>query len=208
VVPVLPAPDGRAGDSARVVGPVQRARDHDQRAGSAVVTRPEGGVQVREATYDDWSVIWPFFRRIVADGETYAFPEDLTEETGRAWWMEQPPGRTFVAVDADGTVLGSAKSGPNRPARGSHVSTASFMVDPDHGGRGVGRLLAEHVLRWAGEQGYASMQFNAVVETNTRAVELWRSVGFEVIGTVPEAFDSATHGRVGLHVMWRRLVQP
>jgi GNAT superfamily N-acetyltransferase len=209
VVPVLPAADGRAGDAAGVVGPVQRARDHDQRGtGGALVTGPEAGLRVRPATYDDWSVIWPFFRRIVADGETYAFPEDLTEETGRSWWMEQPPGRTFVAVDAEGTVLGSAKSGPNRPGRGSHVSTASFMVHPDHGGRGVGRLLAEHVLRWATEQGYASMQFNAVVETNTRAVALWRSLGFEVIGTVPEAFDSATHGRVGLHVMWRRLTPP
>jgi GNAT superfamily N-acetyltransferase len=209
VVRRLPAPDGGAGDAARVVGPVQRARDHDQRGtGGPLVTGREAVVRVREATYHDWSVIWPFFRRIVADGETYAFPEDLTEETGRPWWMEQPPGRTFVAVDADGTVLGSAKSGPNRPGRGSHVSTASFMVDPDHGGRGVGRVLAEHVLRWAGEQGFASMQFNAVVETNTRAVALWRSLGFEVIGTVPDAFDSAAHGRVGLHVMWRRLTPP
>jgi len=206
VVPVLPAPDGRAGHTTRVVGPVQRARHHDQRdAGDPVVTGPATGVRVREATYDDWALIWPFFRRIVADGETYAFPEDLTEETGRAWWMEQPPGQTFVAVDSDGTVLGSAKSGPNRPGRGSHVSTASFMVDPEHGARGVGRLLADHVLRWATGQGYASMQFNAVVETNTRAVALWRGVGFEVVGTVPEAFDSAAHGRVGLHVMWRRL---
>ena len=88
MVPVLPAPDGRPGDAARVVGQVQRARDHDQRAGSAVVTRPDDGVQVREATYDDWSVIWPFFRRIVADGETYAFVAGFAEvevdvETGK-----------------------------------------------------------------------------------------------------------------------------
>jgi L-amino acid N-acyltransferase YncA len=172
------------------------------------VTGHEAGVRVRAATYDDWSLIWPFFRQIVADGETYAFPEDLTEESGRGWWMEHPPGQTVVAVDGDGAVLGSAKAGPNRPGRGSHVATASFMVDPRHGGRGVGRLLAEHVMRWATEQGYAAMQFNAVVETNTRAVALWRGVGFEVLGTVPEAFDSATHGRVGLHVMWRRLAQP
>jgi ribosomal protein S18 acetylase RimI-like enzyme len=49
------------------------------------------------------------------------------------------------------------------------------------------------------------MQFNAVVETNAPAVALWRSLGFRVIGTVPEAFDSRTHGLVGLHVMWRPL---
>ena len=161
-------------------------------------------MRIRAASADDWPRIWPFFREIVAAGETYAFPEDLTLETGRAWWMESPPGQTFVAVDGE-VVLGSAKSGPNRPGRGSHVSTASFMVDPAASGRGVGRALAEHVLAWAKEQGYRSMQFNAVVETNTAAVALWKSLGFEVIGTVPQAFRSATHGDVGLHVMYRDL---
>src|SRR3954447_4484134 len=161
-------------------------------------------MEIRPATDDDWPNIWPFFARIVADGETYAYPPDLTQETARAWWMERSPARTFVAVDGE-VVLGSAKCGPNRPGRGSHVSTASFMVDPDHGGRGVGRALGEHVLAWAKAEGYRSMQFNAVVESNAAAVRLWRSLGFEIVGTVPEAFDSARHGLVGLHVMYRPL---
>ena len=110
-----------------------------------------------------------------------------------------------MAVSDDGAVLGSAKAGPNRPARGSHVATASFMVSAAARGHGVGRTLGEWVLAWAREQGYAAMQFNAVVETNTAAVRLWRDLGFEVVGTVPEAFESATHGRVGLHVMHRHL---
>jgi ribosomal protein S18 acetylase RimI-like enzyme len=49
------------------------------------------------------------------------------------------------------------------------------------------------------------MQFNAVVETNGPAVRLWQSLGFQIIGTVPEAFDHSKHGLVGLHVMFRRL---
>ena len=111
----------------------------------------------------------------------------------------------MVAVSDDGSLLGSAKAGPNRPSRGSHVATASFMVSSAARGQGVGRALVEWVLAWAREQGYAAMQFNAVVETNTAAVRLWRDLGFEVVGTVPEAFDSAAHGRVGLHVMHRFL---
>lgn len=136
-------------------------------------------------------------------GETYAYPDDLTPESARSWWMEDAPGRTVVAVDGE-TVLGSAKMGSNRPGRGAHVSTASFMVDPAHRGRGVGRALGRYTVEWAQAAGYRGMQFNAVVETNA-AVALWQSLGFEIIGTVPEAFDHPTHGLVGLHVMYRGL---
>ena len=161
---------------------------------------------IRTASLADWPRIWPFFDRIVTAGETYAFPQDLTEQTARPWWLEPPPGHVVVAVEeATGAVLGSAKAGPNRPGRGSHVATASFMVAPEHSGRGVGRALATYVLGWAREQGYYAMQFNAVVETNTAAVALWQALGFEILTTVPEAFDHARFGRVGLHVMYQRL---
>jgi len=169
---------------------------------------------IRTATDEDWPRIWPFFSAIVAAGETYAYPDGLTLETARTWWMEPPPGRTVVAVDdpsgdgpagSGGAVLGSAKMGPNRPGSGGHIATASFMVDPAYGGRGVGRALGEHVLDWARSAGYHGMQFNAVVETNTTAVKLWRSLGFEILAIVPEAFDHRRHGLVGLHVMHRRL---
>ncbi len=160
--------------------------------------------RIRLATDADWPWIWPFFAEIVAAGESYAFPEDLTLESGRGWWMEQSPGRTVVLED-NGRILGSAKMGPNRPGRGDHVGTASFMVDPRASGRGVGGALASYVVAWHRDHGYAGIQFNAVVETNTAAVHLWESLGFEVVGTVPGAFRSATHGRVGLHVMYLAL---
>jgi L-amino acid N-acyltransferase YncA len=162
-------------------------------------------VDIRPAAAEDWPRIWPFFDEIVRAGETYAFPLDLTEQTAAPWWMEQPPGQTVVAVDAHGTVLGSAKWGPNRPGRGAHVATASFMVDPAAHGRGIGRALGTYVVAAARAAGYRGMQFNAVVETNTAAVALWQALGFRIVGTVPEAFDSRTHGLVGLHVMYLAL---
>lgn len=161
-------------------------------------------MEIREAETQDWPAIWPIFAAVVAAGDSYAFPDPVGSAEAQALWMERPPGRTVVAV-ADGVVVGTAKMGPNRPGRGAHVATASFMVDPRVQSRGVGRALGEHVLQWAQAAGYRSMQFNAVVETNTAAVRLWRSLGFEVIGTVPEAFDHARDGLVGLHVMYRRL---
>jgi len=160
---------------------------------------------IREATHGDWPAIWPFLHRIVAAGETYTVDPDISEERARAMWMLEPPGRTVVAVDPDGNVAGTAKMNPNHSGPAAHISSASFMVAPEHSGRGVGRALAEHVVEWARAQGYRAMQFNAVVETNTRAVALWRSLGFEVLGTLPEGFLHPVHGYVGLHIMHRRL---
>ncbi|MEU4779451.1 GNAT family N-acetyltransferase [Micromonospora sp. NPDC023633] len=159
---------------------------------------------IRVATEQDWTDIYPFYAAIMAEGKAYPYPPDQSLEEARPWWMEQPPGRTVVAVDGD-VVIGSAKMGPNRPGRGSHVATASFLVDPAHQGRGVGRALGRYTLDWCRAEGFHGIQFNAVVESNHPAVHLWRSLGFDVIGTVPEAFDHPQDGLVGLHVMYQRL---
>ena len=162
-------------------------------------------VHVRDATSEDWPSIWPFLHEIVAAGETYAYDRDLTEDRARRLWMVGPPGRTVVAIDDDGAVVGTANMYANRPGPGAHVASASFMVDPARAGRGTGRGLGEAMLQWARDRGFRAVQFNAVVETNERAVRLWQSLGFAVIGTVPEAFAHPTRGYVGLHVMHRFL---
>jgi L-amino acid N-acyltransferase YncA len=158
-------------------------------------------VTIRPASDADWPAIWPIFRETVAAGETYAYPEDLTSEQARELWLEPPPGHAVV-LEEDGVLLGTAKMGPNRPGRGDHVGTASFMVAPGARGRGVGRRLGEYVVAWHRDAGFRGIQFNAVVETNLAAVRLWQSLGFEIVGTVPGAFRSASSGYVGLHVMW------
>ena len=159
-------------------------------------------MEIRDATAEDWPAIWPFFSAIVTAGETYAYDPEMTEEQGRRAWMPAPPARTSAAVE-DGRVIGSASMYANRPGPGAHVASASFMVDPGWSGRGAGRALGEDMIGWARNQGFRAIQFNAVVATNTRAVGLWGSLGFQIIGTVPEAFAHPRHGYVGLHVMHR-----
>jgi L-amino acid N-acyltransferase YncA len=161
-------------------------------------------MEIREATPQDWPRIYPFWSRIVEAGETYVYPLGLGPDEAREIWMESPPGVTVVAVEGD-EIIGSAKMGPNRPGRGAHVATGSFMVDPERKGRGVGRALATYVVERARSEGYHSMQFNAVVESNHAAVHLWQALGFKIIGTVPEAFDHRTNGLVGLHIMVKKL---
>jgi GNAT superfamily N-acetyltransferase len=160
---------------------------------------------IRDARPEDWAAIWSFMRPIVAAGETFTWDRDITEEWARSMWLENRHGRAFVAVDDEGDVMGTAEIHRNQGGPGAHVANAGFMVDPAYSGRGVGRALCEHALDEARSDGYRSMQFNAVVETNVRAVKLWQSLGFDILTTVPEAFHHPTLGYVGLHVMFRHL---
>ncbi|MER5391329.1 GNAT family N-acetyltransferase [Saccharopolyspora sp. NPDC002686] len=159
---------------------------------------------IRDARPDDWPAIWPFMRDIAAAGETFSWDRGISEESAWERWFPGLPGRTVVAVEG-GSVLGTAVSGPNHEGPAAHVATASFMVDPAHAGRGAGRALGRHVLDQARADGFRAMQFNAVVETNTRAVGLWRSLGMEIVGTLPQAFHHPVHGYVGLLVMYQLL---
>ena len=53
--------------------------------------------------------------------------------------------------------------------------------------------------------GFDAMQFNAVVATNDRAIRLWESLGFDVVGTVPDAFRHRREGLTPIHIMYRVL---
>jgi GNAT superfamily N-acetyltransferase len=161
-------------------------------------------MQVRAFVATDWPQVWPIVCEVVRAADTFAYDPAMTEAQARAVWLEAPPGQTVVAVDGD-RVLGTAKMGPNRPGPGSHVATASFMVASDARGRGVATALCRFALDWAREQGYAGMQFNAVAESNRAAVEIYKRLGFQIVGTVPGAFAHPTRGRVGLHIMYRAL---
>jgi GNAT superfamily N-acetyltransferase len=166
-----------------------------------------GGAQamrIREFVESDWPKVWPIVRDIVRAADTFAYDPAMTEAEARAIWIESPPGLTVVMIEGE-RILGSAKMGPNRPGPGSHVATASFMVAAEARGRSVGTALCHYALDWARENGYAGMQFNAVAESNSAAIEIYRRLGFTIVGTVPGAFAHPTLGRIGLHVMYRAL---
>ncbi|MEU7781256.1 GNAT family N-acetyltransferase [Micromonospora parva] len=157
---------------------------------------------IREFVDQDWSQVWPIIEEVIRAQETFPYDPTMTADQSYGMWVEAAPGRTVVAVDGQ-RVLGTAKMGTNRPGPGAHVATASFMVAAENQGRGVGTALCREALTWARQQGYAGMQFNAVVQTNRSAVELYQREGFAVVGTVPGAFRHPTLGRVGLHVMYQ-----
>ena len=161
------------------------------------------GRGVRAAGPEDWPEIWAIFRAVVGAGETYAYDPDTTEEAARALWTG-PPATAYVAVTGEG-VVGTYLIKPNQPGLGAHVANAGFMVAPGRSGQGIGRAMGEHALAEARRAGYRAMQFNFVVSANARAVALWQSLGFAIVGTVPQAFRHKSLGLVDVHIMHRFL---
>ena len=162
-------------------------------------------VTIRTATEEDAEAIGHIFRAVVAGGDTYTFLPDTPIEVGQSYFLG--PGIASWVAEHDGKVLGMYKLIPNRIGLGSHVANASFMVHPSAHGKGIGRAMGEHCLREAAKAGYLAMQFNFVVSTNTAGVELWKKLGFSIVGTLPKAFKHARLGYVDAYVMYRPLVE-
>jgi GNAT superfamily N-acetyltransferase len=160
-------------------------------------------MHIRPAIAADWEGIWPIFQEVVAPGDTYALPPDISSDTARALWMD-PPAVTFVAVD-EGAIVGTYLLKPNQPGLGAHVANGAFMVSARSAGRGVGRARGEPAIKQARAPGYQAMQFNFVVSTNARAVRLWQSLGFFILGTIPKAFRHRALGLTDVYVMHRAL---
>jgi ribosomal protein S18 acetylase RimI-like enzyme len=161
-------------------------------------------ITIRRASTADWPSVWPLWQAVVSAQETYMYDPFTSAEQARRIWFPDPPAETWVAVDGD-SIVGTYLLKPNAPEPGAHVANAGFMVSPSARGMGLGRKLAEHCLARATDNKYLAMQFNAVVATNVNAITLWQSLGFAIVGTVPQAYRHRTAGLVDIHVMHRSL---
>ena len=158
---------------------------------------------IRPATSDDAPAIWSIVGPTIRAGETYALPRDMSEADALSYWMGSDR-QTFVAV-ADGRIAGTYYLRANRAGGGDHVANCGYITDTAVAGKGVARRMAEHSIELARSQGFRAMQFNFVVSTNERAVRLWQSLGFEIVGRLPAAFQHPIHGYVDALVMYRLL---
>jgi len=160
-------------------------------------------MQIRPATEADHAAILAIVAPVLRAGETYAIARDLTDDQVLAYWFA-PSHEVFVADDG-GTILGTYYLMANQAGGGAHVANCGYMTAPAAQGKGIARAMCEHSLARARERGFRAMQFNHVVSTNARAVALWQSLGFTIVGTLPGAFAHPTHGFVDSYVMFRAL---
>jgi ribosomal protein S18 acetylase RimI-like enzyme len=158
---------------------------------------------IRKAEKSDEWQIWEIIQKVLASGDTYVFEPSSSKEKMISYWCGADK-HTYVAC-IDDKIVGTFIIKENQPDLGSHVANASYMTRPGHSGKGIGRKMAEFSFDQARRLGFIAMQFNMVVKNNTAAVNLWRKMGFETIGEVPEAFRHPSSGLTGAYIMWKKL---
>jgi len=162
---------------------------------------PELHIRAAQARDDDaiWSIIGP----TIAAGETYPLTRDMSRSAALAYW-KSPAHQVFVA-EAEGRVVGTYYLKANQQGGGAHVANCGYITAEGARGRGVARAMCGHSLDHARQQGFLAMQFNFVVASNTRAVRLWQSLGFAIVGTLPQVFRHPLLGLTDALVMYRKL---
>jgi ribosomal protein S18 acetylase RimI-like enzyme len=162
-----------------------------------------GRLAIRRATEKDADAIWKILEPVIRAGETYTFPREMKREDALAYWFAERH-EVFVAAEG-GEIVGTHFLRANQEGGGSHVANCGYVTGPWAAGRGVARAMCAHSLERARERGFRAMQFNFVVSTNERAVRLWESFGFEIVGRLPGAFQHPLRGFVDAYVMYRTL---
>ncbi len=166
-------------------------------------------LNIRASRPGDSDAIWAILEPVIRAGDTYTLPRDMTREEALAYWLS-PSHEVFVAEDdapvGEGSnIVGTYYLRPNHQGGGSHVANCGYMTGSSATGRGVARAMCVHSLDHAKKRQFHAMQFNFVVSTNARAVRLWQSLGFEIVGRLPQVFFHPTAGYTDAYVMYRSL---
>jgi RimJ/RimL family protein N-acetyltransferase len=162
-------------------------------------------VLIRPYELTDWADVWALLKPVFRSGETYAYSTSISESEAKQAWTGGTKG-VFVAADStSGQIVGTYYLKENHAGPGDHVCNCGYVVSTSAQGRGVATLMCKHSLAEARSRGFRAMQFNLVVASNERAVRLWKRMGFDIVGTLPEAFRHPTRGFVEAYVMYRSL---
>lgn len=140
---------------------------------------------VRAYEKKDLESMIQIWNEIVTEGIAFPQEELLNTITGAEFFASQ----TYTAVAEDNNIIyGLYILHPNNIGRCSHICNASYAVDSKSRGQHIGEQLVLDSLEQAKKHNFKILQFNAVVETNIHARNLYQRLGFIQLGTIPNGF--------------------
>lgn len=144
-------------------------------------------IQVRAYRKEDIKAAIAIWNEVVEDGQAFPQKELLNEQSGNEFFMSQS--YTGIAYDMEnGEVVGLYILHPNNVGRCGHICNASYAVKSEKRGLHIGELLVKDCLDKAKALGFRILQFNAVVCSNTAALNLYKRLGFTQLGVIPQGF--------------------
>ena len=144
-------------------------------------------IRIREYTKEDVEEAVKIWNQVVEDGVAFPQEENLTKESGDAFFKEQ----TYTGVaenEETGEIVGLYILHPNNVGRCGHICNASYAVRKDVRGAHIGEKLVLDCIKMAKEKGFRVLQFNAVVASNVHALHLYERIGFTKLGVIPGGF--------------------
>jgi GNAT superfamily N-acetyltransferase len=160
-------------------------------------------LHIRKSIPTDAEGIWSILQPIIAKGDAYVFAPTMPKQDMLNYWLSADK-HTYTALEDD-QIVGTFFMKDNQMGLGAHIANAGYATLPTVGGQGIGKAMGLFSMDEARRLGYQAMQFNIVVKTNERAVRLWQTIGFQIIGEIPEAFQHQTLGLVNAYVMYQKL---
>lgn len=126
--------------------------------------------------------------RLQIDGET----ENLDREKGEAYIDEsgfkqiirddtESFGNLFLVAEVNERIVGFSRCEGNKLKRTSHKVEFGVCVLKDYWGYGIGKNLLKESVHWVNSNGIKKITLN-VLETNEKAIMLYKKYGFEVEG--------------------------
>jgi GNAT superfamily N-acetyltransferase len=148
--------------------------------------------------------VWRILEPIIRGGDVYALPPNMSEAEGIGFWFA-PENEVYCAEEA-GEMLGVAYLRENSKRSGQGVANGGYATAKSAESRGVARALCLYTLQRASELGFREMQFNYVISTNSRAVRLWKNLGFVIAEVLLKDFEHPRLGHVDVFVMVRPIL--
>lgn len=130
--------------------------------------------------------------RLQIDGET----ENMDRRRGEAYLEPaefaaliqadlDSPTNLFLVAEANERIVGYSRCEGSQLSRLAHKVEFEVGVIKDYWGHGIGRQLLDRSVAWADETGIQKMTLE-VIETNSKAIEMYKKVGFEIEGILKQ----------------------
>lgn len=136
---------------------------------------------IRNARPEDASTLAQAEREIAkTPGRLVSRPEELHDENFREKITSSSlnTSSAYLVIEEDGEIVGHAIAEPHKLHATSHVVFLTIAIHEGHQGKGLGKMLLQHLIDWAKTHPKIEKFELQVRSSNVRAIKLYESLGF------------------------------